>query len=131
MTSSTPPVFAPQLYIKSGVTDISFYEKAFGAVQIMRFDNEDGSLHVAELSINGTIFHLHETTLRAGLFDTEKCNGSTVLIGLFVDDVDAWMQRAIAAGAVEVNPAQDYDYGYRQGDIKDPFGHTWMLENKI
>ena len=40
--------FAPQLYIKNGVTDISFYEKAFSAVELRRFTNDDGSIHVAE-----------------------------------------------------------------------------------
>ena len=52
-------IFAPQLFIRKGVTDISFYEKAFGAVEIMRFINDDGSIHVAELSIIGALFHVH------------------------------------------------------------------------
>jgi PhnB protein len=45
--------------------------------------------------------------------------------------VDAVMAIALAAGAMLVSPAQDYDYGYRQGEIKDPFGHVWMIEMKI
>jgi len=48
--------FAPQLFIPSGITDISFYFKAFGAVEIRPWRNDDGSIHVAELAINGTIF---------------------------------------------------------------------------
>jgi PhnB protein len=58
-------------------------------------------------------------------------NGTTTLIGLFVEDVDALMNRAIAAGATLLSPAQNYDYGYRQGEIKDPFGHHWMIETRI
>jgi PhnB protein len=45
--------FAPELFITNGVMDISFYEKAFGATEQMRFSNDDGSIHVAELSIDG------------------------------------------------------------------------------
>jgi len=123
--------FAPQLYIKSGVTNIEFYTKAFGAIELRRFTSDDGSIHVAELSINGAMFHLHEESLRKGSFSPEKLNGTTTTIGLFVPDVDAVMNSAIAAGAKEVSPAQDYDYGYRQGEIKDPFGHTWLIEMKI
>ncbi len=41
------------------------------------------------------------------------------------------MSKAIAAGAIEISKAIDYDYGYRQGEVKDPFGHTWMIEMKI
>jgi PhnB protein len=130
---STPDTsfFAPQLYIPNGIKDISFYEKAFGAIELRRFSNDDGSIHVAELSINGALFHLHEVTKNETLFSPDKHHGSTVLIGLFVDDVAAVMQRAITAGATEISPVQDYDYGYRQGDLRDPFGHYWMIEKKI
>jgi PhnB protein len=124
-------VFAPQLYIPNGVTDISFYEKAFSAIELRRFSNDDGSLHVAELSILGAIFHLHEVTAKPNHFSPSAHNGVTALIGLFVPDVDIIMEKATAAGATLVSPAQDYDYGYRQGDIKDPFGHQWMIEMKI
>jgi PhnB protein len=45
--------------------------------------------------------------------------------------VDEVMNTALKAGAVEVSPAQDYEYGYRQGTIKDPFGHYWQIQKKI
>ena len=77
------------------------------------------------------MFHLHEESLKSGLLDPAKYNGSTVAIGLFVSDVDMFMNRAMAAGAMEISPAKDYDYGYRQGEIKDPFGHHWLIEMKI
>jgi len=131
MINTKPTFFAPQLFIKNGVTDISFYEKAFGAVELRRVSNDDGTIHVSELSINGTLFHLHEETSRTDQFSPEKVNGTTVLIGLFVEDVDAVMKRAIVAGAVVLSPAQSYDYGYRQGEIKDPFGHVWLIEMKL
>jgi PhnB protein len=122
---------APQLFIKNGTTDISFYEKAFGAIQLMKLTNDDGSIHVAELSIDGALFHLHEETLNATQFNPRKHNGTTVLIGLFVPDVDTLMDSAIRAGAVVLSPAQSYDYGYRQGQIMDPFGHVWMIEMEV
>ena len=131
MIQPTTTFFAPQLYIKAGVTDISFYEKAFNAVEIRRFINDDGSIHVAELSINGALFHIHEASAKKMQLEPQTTNGTTVVIGLFVDDVDEVMRKAIAAGAIEISPAQSYDYGYRQGDIKDPFGHLWMIEKKI
>ena len=123
--------FAPELFINNGVKDISFYEKAFGAQEQLRFNNDDGSLHVVELSINGAIFHIHEITAKQYFFSPDKNNGSTVCIGLFVPDVDEVISKAIKAGAVEINPAQDYEYGYRQGTIKDPFGHYWQIQKKI
>jgi len=123
--------FSPQLFIPSGVNDISFYYNAFGAIEINQWRNDDGTIHVAELSINGTIFHLHEERPMKGQLEPNKAKGVTALIGLFVDDVDSVLNNALKAGATLLSPAQDYDYGYRQGDIQDPFGHQWMIEMKI
>lgn len=122
--------FAPQLMINNGIKDISFYAKAFGATEQLCFRNEDGSIHVAELSINGVIFHVHEVT-KPYFFIPEKHHGTTAIIGLFVPDVDAVMSSAIQASAIEISPAKDYEYGYRQGEIQDPFGHRWLIEKKI
>jgi len=130
MTNENKTFFAPQLYIKNGVTNIEFYKKAFGAIELRRFMNDDGSYHVAELSIDGALFHLHEEKPAAGQLSPGKINGTTTLVGLFVEDVDAVMNSAIAAGAMLLSPAQSYEYGYRQGEIKDPFGHHWMIEMK-
>jgi PhnB protein len=123
--------FAPQLYIRSGVLNIEFYTKAFGAIELRRWSNDDGSIHVAELSLDGAIFHLHEEKPQSGQYSPERYSGITTTLGLFVSDVDLIMTRAIAAGAKETSPAQDYDYGYRQGEIKDPFEHIWLIEMKI
>lgn len=125
------PFFAPELFIPNGIHDISFYEKAFGAVELRRFSNEDGSIHVSELSIDGALFHLHEVTAKSCYFSPDAHKGTTVCIGLFVPDVDDTMKNAINAGAEEISPAQDYDYGYRQGTIRDPFGHYWQVQQKI
>lgn len=129
-TQNGDTFFAPELYIDNGVKDISFYKEAFDAVENLCFRNDDGSIHVAELSIDGAIFHIHEVT-SSMFFSPGKNNGCTCCIGLFVTDVDAVIQQALSAGATEISPAQDYDYGYRQGTIKDPFGHYWQIQKKI
>jgi PhnB protein len=128
---TSAPTFAPQLYIPNGVRDVDFYIKGLGAIELRRFSNDDGTIHVSELSVGGAVFHLHEETKNSTSFSPERHQGSTVTIGLFVDDVDAYMARAVAAGAKVTSPAQDYDYGYRQGDLVDPFGHVWMFESRI
>jgi PhnB protein len=131
MNITEKTTFAPQLYIKSGIKNIDFYSEAFGAVELRRLTNEDGSIHVAELEINGAIFQLHEESVHRRMLCPENLNGTTTLIGLFVPDVDAVVNQAIRAGATEISPAQDYDYGYRQAEFRDPFGHCWMIEMKI
>jgi PhnB protein len=131
METVNKSTFAPQLFIPSGTRDISFYINALEAKENLKLLNDDGSVHVAELSINGTIFHLHEAGPQKGRIEPDKANGITTLIGLFVEDVDSVMNKALKAGAKLISPAKDYDYGYRQGDFMDPFGHQWMIEKKI
>ena len=131
MNDSKKVVFAPLLYIKPGISDLSFYEKAFAALETQRWTNDDGSIHAAELSIDGSLFHLHEESPGKQLLSPGTTRGSTVVIGLFVPDVDAVISKAVAAGAELINPATDYEYGYRQGDLKDPFGHYWTIQKKL
>lgn len=131
MNSSGAIFFAPELFIPRGTRDISFYNKAFNAEELRRWTNDDGTVHVAELAVAGAIFHLHEETNDNALFSPARHNGSTALIGLFVPDVDAFINRAQQHGAKVVSPVQSYDYGYRQGVLEDPFGHRWMIEMKI
>lgn len=132
MTHPSPKVvFAPQLIIPGGVKNIDFYLNAFGAIERRRFSNEDGSIHVAELAIGDMLFHLHEAVPSKRQLDPLQCNGITAIIGLFVPDVEAVMKTAVAAGGTLIHPAQDYEYGLRQGEIKDPFGHLWLIQKKI
>lgn len=127
----TKTAFAPLLYLDNGVTHIDFYKKAFNAVETLRFNNDDGSLHVVELMIGDATFHLHEQNIEKGKLHPGLQKGTSVLVGLFVDDVHAVFNQAIAAGATEITPVTDYEYGYRQGDLKDPFGHLWTIQKKL
>jgi PhnB protein len=60
-----------------------------------------------------------------------SAKGVTSVIGLFVPNVEELMNKAIQAGATEINATTDHDYGYRQGMFKDPFGHYWQIQKKI
>lgn len=122
--------FAPELHIPNGTFNIDFYTR-MGATEHFCFRNEDGSIHVAELEIDGAIFHLHETMRWMDALEPVAAGGVTAVIGLFVEAVDAFMQRAMEAGATEISPAKNYEYGYRQGMFKDPFGHYWQIQQKI
>jgi len=129
MTTSTDTThFAPELHIPKGTFNIDFYRK-FGATEHFCFRNDDESIHVAELEIKGAIFHVHETMRDA--LEPISAKGVTSVIGLFVPNVDEVMQKAIEAGATEITPATDHDYGYRQGMFKDPFGHYWQIQKRI
>ncbi|MBC7398455.1 MAG: VOC family protein [Mucilaginibacter sp.] len=126
----TITAFAPVLVIANGTINIDFYKAAFNAVENFCLRNDDGSIHVAELVIDGAVFHLHEITAFSRTVPATLGKG-TVNIGLFVDDVHAVFNQAIAAGATGAMPVTDFDYGYRQGELIDPFGHKWIIEKKL
>ncbi|QEC66369.1 VOC family protein [Panacibacter ginsenosidivorans] len=123
--------FAPMLYLKNVADGIEFYKEAFNAKEIRRFSNDDGSVHVAEMTIENAMFHIHEEGSTTSKLSPATLGGTTTVLGIFVEDPDALMSKAIAAGATEISPMQDFDYGYRQGDIKDPFGHNWTFQKSI
>jgi PhnB protein len=123
--------FAPMIYLKQVASAIEFYKNAFDAIVLRQWNNDDGSVHVAEMSVDGAMFHMHEEVKRVNELSPETLKGTSVVIGLFVNDPHAVMAKALAAGATEIEPVQDYDYDYRQGRLADPFGHHWLIEKKI
>jgi len=74
---------------------------------------------------------LHEEAPGRGSISPERYDATTTTIGIFVDDVDTLINHALSAGATLISTAMDYDYGYRQGMIKDPFGHKWLIQSKL
>jgi len=118
----------PMLYLKELSTAIAFYKEAFGASERWRIDNADGSTHVAELLIANAVFRLHEEVVRDSALSPSTLNGTTIVLGLLVDNPDEFAASAIAAGAREKSPVQNHEYGYRQGSITDPFGQQWSIE---
>jgi PhnB protein len=117
----------PMLYMKDLGAAIEFYKKAFDAAERWRIDH-DGNVHVAEMSISSVLFRMHEEVKKDYVLSPSTLNATSTVIGLLVENPDELAAKAIAAGATEVSPVQDFEYGYRQGTIRDPFGHHWCLE---
>lgn len=123
--------FAPVLYVREVLPAMQFYERALNAKEVNRFSNEDESVHVAEMIIENCVFHIHEETARSNELSPETLKGTPVVLGLFVADPDALFEQALKAGAIEMSPMQDYDYGLRQGKFIDPFRHYWVMQKRI
>lgn len=119
-------IMVPTLSVSQGAKAIEFYKKAFGAIELMGDINPDGEA-VAELSINGARFVVADESPEHANPSPERIGGTPVRIGLQVDDPDSVAKRAIEAGAKEIYPVADQDYGYRLGRILDPFGHHWEI----
>jgi PhnB protein len=129
-TDNFEAAFLPTLSVRRGAAAVEFYKKAFGACVLFCLTDPDGDI-VAELSIKGVRFIVADESPEHENFSPETLGGSTIRIGLVVPDPDAVARQAIEAGAEEIYPVADQDYGYRLGRIKDPFGHHWEICRKL
>jgi PhnB protein len=66
-----------------------------------------------------------------GAFSAKHYNGSPVSLLIYVDDVDAFSQKAVAAGATIVRPVQTQFYGDRSGILLDPHGYKWTIATHV
>jgi PhnB protein len=117
---------APWLSVKNATQALSFYQAAFGAVELERLEDEAGDVVVAQLSIGGADFWV-QTDPDSG---PEALDGRSVRMILSVDDPDSVFASALAAGATEVAPVSE-DYGWRIGRIADPCGHHWEIGRRL
>jgi PhnB protein len=117
----------PYLIIKGAAAALDFYKKAFGAVELMRMPGPDGSVAHAEIRIGDSPVMLGDEMPQMGYKGPLSLGGSPVGIMIYVPDVDATFNRAVAAGGKVVKPLQDQFYGDRSGTLTDPFGHVWTV----
>ena len=116
----------PRLTYKDAAKAIEFYEQAFGAKEIMRFE-AGGSIPHAEIKIGDSTILLAEEWPEGGRFSAETLGSSPVLLSLSVPDVDEFFAHAIDAGAKSIRPIADQFYGRREGTLQDPFGYVWSV----
>ncbi len=123
---TVPTRITPVLTVRGVAEAISFYENAFGAVEVHRNTYPDGRI-VAELRVDGARFRLVEEAAQSSVVSPGTLGGTSVRLNLFVTDPDVVAARAVGNGAVELAPIADQEYGLRQGKFTDPFGHEWLI----
>ena len=87
---------------------------------------DDDPALVAQLAVGDATFWVADESPEHANFSPETLGGGTVRMLLVVDDPDAAMERAKAAGAREVYPVAE-EHGWRLGRVVDPFGHHWEI----
>jgi PhnB protein len=123
--------FAPELKVRVVAPALDFYKKAFGVEELNRYSNDDGSIHIVELLLEGAEFYVHEQMPASTAVSPEQVKATTVELVVYTADPDAILARAVNEGARLLNPIQDHFYGLRQGTVQDPFGHLWTFQRRI
>jgi PhnB protein len=117
----------PYLMVRDAASALAFYRNAFGAQEVMRFDDPNGRIAHAEVKIGDSHVMLADEVPDQGMVGPQTLGGAGVSLMLYVDDVDATFAQAIAAGATVRRPVADQFYGDRVGTLADPFGHVWSI----
>jgi PhnB protein len=120
----------PYLILNAAGDAIAFYQAAFGAAEVMRMDDLSGRVRHAEISIGDSRIMLADEHAEIQALSPKTIGGSPVSIHLYVEDVDAAVERAVAAGGKLIRPVADQFYGDRVGGIEDPFGYRWFIATR-
>jgi PhnB protein len=121
-------VATPALCVRGAAEAIEFYKKAFGAIEKGRHAMPDGKtiLH-AHLRIGESALMLVDEMPDFKCFSPQTLKGTPVTIHIYVENVDAFVSQAVAAGAKVTMPVMDAFWGDRYGKIEDPYGHEWSV----
>jgi PhnB protein len=117
----------PHLCCAGAADAIEFYKKAFNAVELMRMPGPKGKLMHAMLRIGDSALMLMDEFPEWGGFGPKSLNGTPVTIHLYVENADAAVAQAVAAGAKIIMPLADMFWGDRYAVLEDPFGHHWSV----
>ncbi len=126
----------PRLVVADASAAIDFYVSTLGAREVERYTDEKiGKVVHALLSLGepgeASVFSLVDEHREFHNDAPTSLNGSPVIFHLDCGDPDAFGARMVAAGATVVFPIADQFYGAREGRVRDPFGHLWILSKKI
>lgn len=116
----------PYLVIDGAEESIRFYERAFGAVEVLRMPMGERIAH-AEVRIGDSHVMISDEWPDQGFLGPKARGGPTSSLMIYLEDVDAAFARALEAGGTEERPPEDQFWGDRMGTLLDPFGHRWTL----
>lgn len=122
---------SPHLICRGAAAAIEFYKKAFGAEELTRYADPTGHIACAELRVGDSTFAIADENIEWKNLSPHHLGGTTAQVMLYVEDAFAVEKDALAAGGESIYPVQDHFYGERQGRVQDPFGHQWLISQRI
>jgi PhnB protein len=123
----------PYLICGEAAAAIAFYKDVFRATELMCLADPSGKIRHAEIRIGDSpVMLADENPEFAEMQSPQALGGTPVHVFLYLEDVDATMDRAVAAGAEVLERAEDRpSEGDRRGGFKDPFGFVWWVATHI
>src|SRR3954454_7997772 len=124
--STTDRTFAvhevyPYLRVRDAARALEFYKRAFGAEELFRLTEPSGRIGHAEIKLGGVTLMLSDEYPEMNIVGPQALGGTSFSIHLHVDNADAWIERAVAAGATVGGAATEGLSGQRRGPSAAPF----------
>ena len=119
------------LRVRDTAAAIAFYTEAFGAKELFRLTEPSGRIGHAEMQLGPAVLMLSDPFPEFGIQAPSPGTPSVASVHLHVDNADAMLDKAVAAGATVVMPPTDQFYGERSCKLLDPFGHEWLIGHSI
>lgn len=124
----------PRLVVRDAASAIDFYCETLGARELERFHDptvEGIIVHSVLEFPDGAQISVVDEHREWGNVAPRSLDASPMLLTMDVDDPDAVAARMVEDGAALVLPIKDRFYGHREGRVRDPFGHMWILSKVI
>jgi PhnB protein len=130
---ATYPRITPALIVRGAARALDFYASVFQATERMRFPGPGDSIAHAEIQIGDSVVIIEDESPETGTKAPPPAgdDGHSSFLFIYVEDVDAVLERAVSLGATLQRPAQDQFYGDRDGYMVDPFGHGWTVATHV
>jgi len=122
----------PYLTVNDGAGALTFYQRAFGAREVMRMAAPGGKIGHAEMRIGNAIVMLSDEF--PGVSSQKaptSLGGTTGSLMVYVPNVDAAFKRATDAGCTSIMAPSDMFWGDRFGKLQDPYGNQWGLATHV
>jgi PhnB protein len=121
----------PYLALDVAAEAIEYYIKAFGAKERTRMETPDGKIGHAELEIGDSLVMLSDALPQFTAKSPKELGGTSASVMLYVEDVDAMVKQAVAAGGTIDIEVADQFWGDGFGSVQDPFGHLWAIATHV
>jgi PhnB protein len=117
----------PALTVDDAARALEFYVRAFSAKKRAGVSSFSGKILHAEFQIGDSIFMVSDEFPNMRSKSPKSLGGASGSVWLYVPEVDALYNQAVAAGATSVMPPTDMFWGDRFASVLDPFGHHWSI----
>lgn len=132
MPSLAPPLNGfPRLVVKGADEAIAFVRNGMDGTLVDRFADVDGRVVFSKVTLGQVAISLVEEAPDWGWISPQTLGGTPIMMQLDLESCDAMAEQMLTHKAEIIVPIENRAYGKREGRLRDPFGHLWILSEDL